>query len=125
MPPRVLSLGPASRSLASSRGQAAVELVVLLPALLATLAVAYQALLAAQALWEVRVAARAAARAHAVGADATAAARSHLRAGRERELRVEAADGGDVDVSIRIPSVLPAITLGRASATSHFRPQRG
>ena len=51
-----------------------------------------QALLAGQAVWEARVAARAAARAHAFGADAAAAARSHLRPRLERGLRVRAGD---------------------------------
>src|SRR5690349_2136993 len=62
----------------SARGQASVELVVLLPVILVVLAVGYQAVLAGQAIWEVRVAARAAARANALGADAAAAARAHL-----------------------------------------------
>jgi hypothetical protein len=87
------------------------------------LALAYQAVLAGQSLWEVRVAARAAARAHSLGADATTAARSHLRAGLEPGLRVRAAGDGDVRVSVRVPTVLPAVRLGRVSATSHFRPQ--
>ena len=108
---------------ASARGQASVELVVLLPVVLAILAVAFQALLAVQAAWEVRVAARAAARAHAFGGDATEAARAHLRDRLERGLRVRADSGGDVRVSVRIPSLLPAVALGRATATSHFRPQ--
>jgi hypothetical protein len=99
--------------------------VVLLPVIVVVLAVAFQALLAGQAVWEARVAARAAARAHAFGADAGVAARSHLRPRLERGLRVRAGDDGDVRVSVRIPTVLPAIALGRASATSHFRPQGG
>jgi hypothetical protein len=102
-----------------------VELVVLLPVIVVILAVAYQALLAGQAVWEARVAARAAARAHALGADTAAAARSHLRPRLERGLRVRAGEGGDVRVSVRIPTVLPALALGRASATAHFRPQGG
>jgi hypothetical protein len=100
-------------------------LVVLLPVIVVILAVGYQALLAGQAVWEARVAARAAARAHALGADAAAAARSHLRPRLERGLRVRAGSDGDVRVSVRIPTVLPAVALGRASATSHFRPQGG
>ena len=110
---------------ASARGQASVEFVALLPLIVVVLAVAYQALLAGQALWEVRVASRAAARAHALGADATAAARTHLRPGLERGLRITTRDPGDVRVSVRVPTVLPAVRLGRVSATSHFRPQNG
>ena len=105
------------------RGQASVEFVVLLPAVVVVLAAALQALLAGQAAWEARVAARAAARANAFGHDAAAAARGHLRAGLERDLIVRASANGDVRVSVRIPAVLPVLSLGRASATSHFRPQ--
>jgi hypothetical protein len=114
---------PLSARLAASAGQASVELVVLLPAILAVLAVAFQAVLAGQTVWEARVAARAAARAHSLGTDPAAAARSHLRAGLEPGLQVHASDDGDVRVSLRVPTVLPALKLGRISATSHFRPQ--
>jgi hypothetical protein len=111
------------RRLADADGQAAVELVALLPALVAIIALAWQVLLAGQAVWEARVAARAAARAHAFGSDARAAAEDHLRARLEPGLRVRTEADGDVHVSVRIPTVLPAIRLGRATATSHFRPQ--
>jgi hypothetical protein len=104
-------------------GQAAVELVALLPLIALSLALAYQALLAGQAAWEAHVAARAAARANAVGAGAAAAARAHLPAGLERGLRVHATAAGDVRVSVRIPRVVPALSLGRVAATAHFRPQ--
>jgi hypothetical protein len=104
-------------------GQAAVELVALLPLIALLLAVAYQALLAGQAAWEAHVAARAAARANAVGAAAEAAARAHLSAGLERGLRVHATRDGDVRVSVRVPRVLPALGLGRVAATAHFHPQ--
>ena len=114
-----------ARRLRAVRGQAAVEFVVLLPSIALLLAVAFQALLAGQAAWEARVAARAAARAHAAGGDATAAARGHLRARLEPGLRVKAETSGDVRISVRIPRVVPALSLGRASATSHFRPQGG
>src|SRR5690349_1493641 len=60
--------------LVCARGQASVEFVVLLPVILVVLAVGYQAVLAGQAIWEVRVAARAAARANSLGGDAAAAA---------------------------------------------------
>jgi hypothetical protein len=114
---------PGPQRLRSESGQAAVELVALLPALVAVLALAWQALLAGQAVWEARVAARAAARAHAFGADATAAARSHLRPRLERGLRVRTAAGGEVRVSVRVPAVIPSVDLGRVAARSHFRPQ--
>jgi hypothetical protein len=104
-------------------GQAAVELVALLPLIALVLALAYQALLAGQAAWEARVAARAAARANAVGAGAEAAARAHLPSGLERGLQVRATSAGDVRISIEVPRVLPALSLGRVAATAHFRPQ--
>jgi len=109
----------------SPSGQASVEFVAVLPAIIVILAVAWQALLAGQAVWHARVAARAAARAQSVGGDAERAARGHLPRGLERGLRVKTGDEGDVRVSVRVPTVLPAIGLGRVSATSHFRPQAG
>ena len=109
--------------LAAARGQAAVELVALAPVLVVLLAVAWQAVLAGHAVWAVRVAARAAARAHAVGADPRAAARAHVSPGLERSLRVRTADGGDVTVSLRIPVLLPSVPLGRVRAEGHFEPQ--
>ena len=121
----VASLLGAARSRGSASGQAAVELVVLLPVVLTVLAVAWQTLLAGQAVWEVRVAARAAARAHALGTDGVRAARGHLREGLERGLRVRPRDDGAVRVSVQVPSVIPFIRLGRVSATSHFNPQGG
>jgi hypothetical protein len=117
-PPRTLD-----RITPGERGQASVEFVVLLPCIIAIVAVVAQALLAGQAAWEARVASRAAARANAFGHDAATAARGHLRAGLERSLIVKASADGDVRVSIRIPSILPSVSLGRVSATSHFRPQ--
>ena len=111
------------RSTPGERGQASVEFVALLPCIIAVVAVVAQALLAGQAAWEARVASRAAARANAFGHDAATAARGHLRAGLERSLIVKASTEGDVRVSIRIPSIVPSLSLGRVSATSHFRPQ--
>jgi len=111
------------RGLPRPAGQATVELVALLPLIALLLALAYQALLAGQAAWEAHVAARAAARANAVGSGAEAAARAHLPAGLERGLRVHATSGGDVRISVEVPRVLPAVSLGRVAATAHFRPQ--
>src|SRR5262249_44569476 len=107
----------------SASGQASVELVAALPVVVVIIALAWQAVLAGQAVWHARVAARAAARAHALGTDAERAARAHLPPGLERGLRVATRADGDVHVSIRVPSVLPSIGLGRVGATSHFRPQ--
>jgi hypothetical protein len=97
--------------------------VALLPLALLVLAGAFQFVLAGEALWHARVAARAAARAQAVGADPRAAARAHLPARLEHALRVRSSDDGDVRVSIHVPTVLGALDLGRVSATAHFERQ--
>jgi hypothetical protein len=107
----------------SERGQASAELVAVLPLLALVLAVAWQCLLAGDAFWQARAAAGAAARAQAVGADPRAAARAHLPPRLERGLRVRGESGGDVRVSIRIPAVVEALSLGRVAATAHFDPQ--
>src|SRR3954466_15898440 len=105
------------------RGQAAVELVAVLPFLAAVLAVGWQLVLAGHAAWAAQVAARAAARAAAVGADPRAAARRHLPPRLERGLKVRARAGGRVDVDVRIPVVLPPVRLGSAGASAQFEPQ--
>jgi hypothetical protein len=89
------------------------------------LAAAWQFVLAGDALWHARVAARAAARAQAVGHDPSAAARAHLPERLENALRVRTREGGDVRVSIRVPAVLAALDVGRVSATAHFERQGG
>jgi hypothetical protein len=104
-------------------GQAAAELVAVLPWLAALLALAWQLVLAGHAAWAAHAAARAAARAEAVGGDPRAAARSHLPNSLERGLKVRTAEGGRVEVSVRIPDVLP-VRLGTASASARFEPQR-
>jgi len=104
-------------------GQAAVELVALLPLLVLLAAGAWQLAVAGHAAWSADAAARAAARADAVGRDAAAAARATLPARLERGLTVERADGG-VRVALRIPRVPGVPALGSVSATAHFREQR-
>ena len=124
--PVIPPIGSAPRRvprLGGSSGQASVELVAALPVVLLIVLVAWQTVLAGQTFWNAHVASRAAARAHAVGADARQAARGHLPRELERGLRVTAEASGDVRVSIRVPSVLPAVRLGRIGATSYFRPQ--
>ena len=111
------------RRIAEERGQATVELVALLPVLAALLAALWQAVLAGQAVWAVTVAARAAARAEAVGGNPRAAARDHLPRSLERGLRVRARSGGEVRVSVRIPALPGLPSPGRANAGAHFQPQ--
>jgi len=105
-------------------GQAAAELVALLPLAALLLAGAWQLVLAGHATWAAGSAARAAARAAAVGADARAAARAELAARLERGLRVRDRGPGTVEVRLRIPPVLGLPVLGHTTATAHFRPQR-
>jgi TadE-like protein len=105
-------------------GQAAVELVAVLPVLAALLAGVWQVALVGHASWSAAVAARAAARSEALGLDPRAAARAHLPARLEQGLRVREADGGEVRVTVRVPSVLGAARLGHVSARASFAAQR-
>src|SRR5215210_2794649 len=105
-------------------GQAAVELVAVLPVVVALLAGLWQAALVGHASWSAAAAARAAARAQAVGGDAGRAARAHLPSRLERGLRLVEAGDGRVTVSVRVPSVAGLPHPGRATATAAFAPQR-
>jgi hypothetical protein len=78
------------------------------PAVLLVAVLVWQLALAGQAAWLCANAARAAARAEAVGRDGAVAARSALPRSFERGLRVEAARGGAVRVRMRIPLLLRA-----------------
>ena len=105
-------------------GQAAAELVALLPLAALLIAGAWQLAVAGHASWAAGSAARAAARAAAVGADARSAARSELPQRLAHGLRVRDQGTGTVEVTLRIPPVLGLPVLGHTSATAHFRPQR-
>ena len=91
---------------AGEGGQASIELVAMVPVLLLVGAVAWQLALAGQTAWLTAHAARAAARADAVGRNATEAARSTLPRSLERELEVERLERGAVRVSVGIPVLL-------------------
>ena len=105
-------------------GQAAVELVAVLPfvALVATLL--WQLAVAGQAAWLAGSAARAAARANAVGSDPAAAARGVLPDRLERGLGVRGRDDGSVALTVWVPSVVGARRLATIGARAHFEPQR-
>jgi hypothetical protein len=107
----------------SQRGQAAVELVAVLPLVALLLGGLWQAVLAGEAAWAAAGAARAAARAEAVGVDARAAARAVLPERLERGLRVRRAGDDGVRVSVRVPSAF-GLRVGRTSSTARFAPQR-
>ena len=113
------------RSWRRDDGQAAVELVALLPLVALLAAGAWQLAVAGHAAWSADAAARTAARAVATGGDARAAVRASLPGRLEEGMRVRAsADDGDVRVVLRVPAVLGLRVLGTVSASAHFRPQR-
>jgi hypothetical protein len=103
-------------------GQASVELVALLPLLLAVVLALAQLVVAGMSGWLAATAARDAARASALGADPRAAAASALPAPFRRGLVVRAEDSG-VRVGLRIPT-LTGVPLGSLSATAAMEAQR-
>jgi len=107
------------------RGQATVELVALLPVVAVLAGVLWQAAVAGQAVWLAGSAARAAARASAVGADARAAARRVLPARLERGLVVTREGRGrdGVRVTISIPAIVGDGHVGGVSARARLQDQ--
>jgi hypothetical protein len=105
-------------------GQATVELMALLPLVAALGALLWQAVVAGQAVWFAGSAARAAARASAIGDDASAAARRVLPERLERGLAVRREHGREgVRVAISIPSVIGDVRLGTVSARARLQDQ--
>jgi hypothetical protein len=100
----------------SEDGQAAVELAALLPWVAAVLLVAWQFVIAGDARSSAAVAARAAARAVAVGGDPEGAARARLPEHLRRGLRIRSGSDGSVAVSVRVPALLAPLHLGRVRA---------
>src|ERR1700712_3746814 len=103
-----------TRARGSEAGQASVEVGALLPALGVVAALAWQAVLAAESWWLAGTAARAAARAQALGADPLVAARASLPGSFASGVAVVAAregDGDGVGVRIRVPSVLAGVRV--------------
>ena len=107
------------------RAQASAELLGTVPAVLLVAALVWQLVLAGQTAWLCAHAARAAARAEAVGRDGPAAARSALPRSLERGVEVERRRSGGVRVRVRVPLLLrrwrspvsigASTSLGRAS----------
>jgi Flp pilus assembly protein TadG len=103
-------------------GQASVELVALLPLLLAVILVFFQLVLVGASAWLASTAARDAARASALGTDPRAAASSSLPSAFRHGLSVSTTGSG---VRIRLPiPTLTGIDLGSLSATASMEPQR-
>ena len=111
------------RTSGGQRGQATVEFVAVLPLVAVIGFAVWQAAVAGQAMWLAGAAARAAARAEAIGAEPEPAARRVLPPRLEDGLRVRASEGGGVSVTLRIPSVVGGGSLGSASAQARFVPQ--
>ncbi len=113
----------AARSIRAARGQAAVELVAVVPLVVALLAGLWQLAVFAHTAWSASSAAHAAARAEAIGLSPGRAARAHLPARLERGLRLRASAGGRVKVTVVVPSSF-GLRLGTTSAVARFTPQR-
>lgn len=106
-----------------TRGQASVEFVALLPFVALAAAALAQVAVLGHAGWAAGQAASSAARASAVGASPAAAAREALPGHLERGLRVRGLEGGEVEVRVRVPSLLPVLELSPISARGHFAEQ--
>jgi pilus assembly protein CpaE len=91
---------------AAEAGQASVELLGVVPAVLLVGALVWQLALAGHTLWLCANAARAGARAEAVGEDGRRAARSALPRSLERGFAFERETGGRVRVRVRVPLLL-------------------
>lgn len=117
---------PAIRLASAEHGQASVELVALLPLMAVLAGLLWQGVVAGQAVWLAGSAARAAARANAVGADERAAARRVLPARLERGLVVRRErSGGGVRVAIAVPAIVGAGRLTTVSARARLQDQGG
>src|SRR3954454_6195215 len=100
----------------SSAGQASVEFVALLPVLVLVALLAWQAVVAGQAIWLSGSAARGAARAVALGDEPTAAARASLPRPVAARARASSRADGAVSVSRAVPSVVGHARLGTVHA---------
>ena len=105
------------------RGQASVELVAVLPVVAVLGLLAWQGVATGYAAWLAAGAARAAARANAVGSDPRAAARESLPSSLERGLRVRKGDDGQITIAIPIRSVVGGARLMTLSTSARFEPQ--
>lgn len=83
----------------------------------------WQLAVAGQAAWLAGSAARAAARAHAIGHDAAAGARAVLPPDLDEAMRVRLSPGGAVAVTIGVPSVVGSAVLGSVEGNAQFEPQ--
>ncbi len=107
-------------------GQASVELAAILPLIAVVVMLLWQAAVAGQAVWLAGTAARAAARAAAVGGEPRQAAAGTLPRSLRHGLRAVTLKDGAVRVWIHIPSVVAGgPRVATVSARARFRPQEG
>ena len=106
-----------------SDGQATVEMVALLPLVFVIGALVWQFVLAGNAVWATHAAARAAARAQAVGGDPEMAARGRLSGRKKSAVKVLVGDDRRVTVRARIPVVAGLPSLGDFRASSYMKRQ--
>jgi len=106
------------------RGQASVEFVAVLPLLVLVGAALVQAALAGWVAWSAGGAARAAARAHAIGSPPLPAARSAVAVPLRGGVRVRV-DGEEVRVRLRVPGLLAGLSPGSVGARARLTPQSG
>lgn len=111
-----------TRSPRDERGQATVELVALLPLIAVLAGVLWQCVVAGQAVWLTGAAARAAARANAVGSDERAAVRRVLPTRLQRGLVVRHGAGG-VRVAIAVPAIVGPGRVTTVSAVARLQDQ--
>jgi hypothetical protein len=97
-------------------GQASVELLALVPAMLVVVLLVAQFAVAGYALWSAGAAARAGARAGYVGGDAEEAARESLPPMLRDDASVS--DGDGVSVRVRAPSLIPGFPRVPVTARS-------
>lgn len=109
--------------LRDAAGQASVEFVAVLPVVVLVAGTLWQAVLAGQAVSASAGAARAAARAEAIGGDARESARRAVPALLRPGLEVQTEHSG-VRVALSIPLVLTGGHLATVSARASLPPQR-
>jgi hypothetical protein len=121
--PDAPSVAAVATTVRDEHGQAAAELVAVVPILLIVVLAVAQLGIAGYALWSAGDAARAAARAGLVGGDPERAARSVLPGWLEDGAEVEAGDG--VEVSVRAPALLPGVPSIPLHASTALDPEGG
>ena len=105
------------------RGQASVELIGAIPALLVALLIAAQLVVAGHALWSAGLAARAGARASVVGRDAARVARRALPGVFREGARIGEDDG--LSVRVDVPRLLPGMPELRVGSRTSLGPDDG